>query len=124
MLAPYPQMTLSGGDASRQLLLPYLEMVLDEGEVRDVFGWNCLSGLTETDTAPLSLSQADALAAFADFFPGLSQEQAIEVTAMYPAYAALRQGQAITLQPVWAVEYTQSGQEYCLAVDFQTGTVI
>lgn len=124
VLAPYPQMTLSGGDASRQLLLPYLEMVLDEGEVQDVFGWNCLSGLTETDTAPLSLSQADALDAFAAFFPGLSQEQAIEITAMYPAYAALRQGQAITLQPVWAVEYTQSGQEYCLAVDFQSGTVI
>lgn len=102
---------------------PYVEMVMDQNGILDVFGWGCVSNPTPSETVTDLISPEAAMTAFSDTFQDLAPENAVAIQNLSPVYLTIREGDTFILQPAWLVEYLQNGAVKEMAVDMQSGEV-
>lgn len=126
VLGPEYSLTRSGKSTGDTVLLPYMEMLIDQEGIQHATGMSCITHLEETGTLVEPQPVQEALNTFQEYFSDLilTEETQIEIQDIQAAYVAVKNNMEITLEPAWVIVYEQSGAMQCMAVSMSTGEMM
>lgn len=126
VLGPEYSLTRSGKYTGSTVLLPYMEMIIDQDGIQHAMGMSCITHLKETGTLVEPQPVQEALNTFQEYFSDLilTEETKIEIQDIQVAYLAVKNNMEITLEPAWVIVYEQSGAMQCMAVNMSTGEMM